>query len=282
MKSSRVLLWAGATSMAFAAAAHAVVIVNETFDSYADQAAFEAAWVPYTGVAPILSTDQSSSPPKSVFVPGATSQTTNDYRARFTFPETTFDTTTQIVFSVDFYDSAPTASPARNYVNLQDGASPVATNQLVALGLNNNQTASNSGGNYYMARILGYNVPAVDPDGGPNESVTGSGAFFKLNDFGVGLRSAGWHTLTVVISTSDGSSTDYAFYVDGQLAELVRGVGTAIRSYDNIALGSGLTNNNTPAYFDNIRLEVVPEPATIGLLALGGLFLRRRRAATGV
>jgi hypothetical protein len=279
MKSSRVLLWAGATSMAFAAAANATVIVNDTFDTYADQAAFNAVWVPYTAVSANLTNAQAASAPNSVGVPGSTSQTTNDYRVRHTFAETTFDTTTQLVFSFDFYDSAPAASPARNYVNLQDSASPGATNQLVSLGLNNNQTASNSGGNYYMARILGYNVPAVDPDGGPNESVTGSGAYFKLNDFGVGLRSAGWHNLKVVMSTSDGTTTDYEFYVDGQLAERVSGVGTVIRSYDNIAIGSGLTNANTAAYFDNIRLEVVPEPATIGLLALGGLFLRRRQTA---
>ena len=55
--------------------------------------------------------------------------------------------------------------------------------------MNNNQTIANSGGNFYMARILGYTVPTTaDPDGGPAESVGGAGAFFKLNDTGVGLR----------------------------------------------------------------------------------------------
>lgn len=43
------------------------------------------------------------------------------------------------------------------------------------MGFNNNQSGPNSGGQYYMARILGYTVPTTaDPDGGPVESVGGA------------------------------------------------------------------------------------------------------------
>ena len=67
-----------------------------------------------------------------------------------------------------------------------------------------------------MARVLGYTATTdPDPDGGPAESVPGS-SFFKLNDFGVGLRSTGWHNLKVVITTNDGLATDYV--VDAELA----------------------------------------------------------------
>jgi hypothetical protein len=60
-------------------------------------------------------------------------------------------------------------------------------------------------------------------------------------------------------------STDYEFYVDGLLAERVSNVGSAaqIRQYDNIALGSGLSNGFTEAYFDNMRLEFI-EPVILG------------------
>src|SRR4051794_41701466 len=93
------------------------------------------------------------------------------------------------------------------------------------MGLNNNQTGANSGGQFYMARILGYTVPTTaDPDGGPNESVGGAGAFFKLNDFGVGLRSTGWHNLKAILSTDDGVGTDFQFFVDGVLAERVNDI----------------------------------------------------------
>ncbi|MSU59971.1 MAG: PEP-CTERM sorting domain-containing protein [Pedosphaera sp.] len=125
-----------------------------------------------------------------------------------------------------------------------------------------------------MARILGYTVVTTpDPDGGPAEGVTGSGAYFKLNDFGVGARSLGWHNLKVQISSDDGLSADFAFFVDNVLAERVNNVGTAatFRSYDNIALGSGLSNGSTEAFFDNFYLETtpVPEPGTLSLVAMG-------------
>jgi hypothetical protein len=60
-------------------------------------------------------------------------------------------------------------------------------------------------------------------------------------------------------------STDYEFYVDGLLAERVSNVGSAaqIRQYDNIALGSGLSNGNTEVYFDNVSLEFI-EPFFLG------------------
>jgi hypothetical protein len=263
--------------------AGAATIVSDGFE-YADQAAFEAAWVPIGTVAPTsgeLSTAQASGGTKSIRNPGTL--TNAQSRNRLTFAESgAIDAVKQIEWSFDFYDSAPTGAPARNYVNLQDTTAPSGTNQLIAMGFNNNQTGAQSGGQFYMARILGYTVPTTaDPDGGPTESVGGSGVFFKLNDFGVGARSAGWHNLKVVLSTNDGLSTDYAFYVDGQLAERVSDIGTAasIRSYDNIALGSALSNASTEVFFDNMKLEVVPEPAAVSMIcvALGAIAAYGRR-----
>jgi hypothetical protein len=267
---------------------NAATIVNDDFESYTSQANFEATWTPIGTVAPLSgnwSTAQASSPTHSVEVVGTT--TNSQQRNRRSFAETgTVDaaSNTSIIWSFDFYDTNGGASPYRQFSNMQDTTAPSATNQLIAMGLNNNQTSANSGGNYYMARILGYTVPTTaDPDGGPAESVGGSGAFFKLNDFGVGLRSTGWHNLKVKLSTDDGLSTDYEFYVDGNLAERVSNIGTAasIRSYDNIAIGSGLSNASNGAYFDNVNLAVVPEPASLlltGLACIGLLAVRRRGA----
>jgi hypothetical protein len=283
-----------ATAM-IAQASWAAVVVDETFDGYADQAAFEAAWAPIGSVAPSsasLSIEQSVSPSNSVKVggfstispTGATAQ-----RNRLTFADTGITIIgSSLTFSFDFYDSSAAASPYRQYSNLQDTIAPGSTNQLVSMGLSNNQSSANSGGNYYMARILGYTVPTTaDPDGGPAESVGGAGAYFKLNDFGAGLRSTGWHNLKVVLSTDDGLSTDYSFYVDNVLAERVSNIGTAasIRQYDNIVVGSGLTNANNAAYYDNFSLVfAVPEAGSLaafgvfGLASLGGVWLRRRAA----
>jgi hypothetical protein len=268
--------------------ASATVLLNDTFDTYANQAAFQAVWTPIGTVSPTsaaLSSAQFLSSPNSVNVPGTTANSQS--RNRGTFAESgTIGIGDKLVFSFDFYDSAPTGAPARNYANLQDSTAPSGTNQLIAMGFNNNQTGANSGGQFYMARILGYTVPTTaDPDGGPAESVGGSGAFFKLNDFGMGARSLGWHNLKVVLTTDDAASTDYSFYVDNQLAEKVSNVGTAasIRSYDNITLGSGLSNNSTAAYFDNVHLEFIPAAVpeassflAVGLVAVVGWFGKKR------
>jgi hypothetical protein len=235
-------------------AANAAVIINDNFEGYSSQANFEATWVPIGTVAPqsgTWSTAQSSSPTHSVEVLGEAASN-NKQRNRRTFTETgTLGIGDQIVWSFDFYDSNAAASPYRQYSNLQDSTAPSATNQLISMGLNNNQTSAANGGNYYMARILGYT---------PEDTGGSAGSYFKLNDFGVGLRSTGWHNLKVIMSTDNATSTDYSFYVDNVLAETVDNVGTAasLRSFDNIALGSGLTNGGNAAYYDNVYLEFIP------------------------
>jgi len=266
-------------------------VIIEPFDGYADQAAFEAVWAPIGTVAPFsanLSSAQFVSPSNSVEILGTA--TNSQQRNRRTFADTSpISVNDQIVFSFDFYDSAPAANPFRQYSNLQDTTAPGGTGQLISMGLNNNQTGANSGGQFYMARILGYTVPLTpDPDGGPDESVGGASAYFKLNNFGVGARSLGWHNLRVVIGTDDGLSMDFEFFVDGVLAERVSNVGTAasFRMYDNIVLGSGLSNGTNTAYYDNVFLNIqpVPEPTSmaLGLVAVlgGALKLRRRGKLT--
>jgi hypothetical protein len=263
----------------------AAVLLSDNFDGYADQASFEAAWTPIGTTAPVsgtLATDQASSATQSIRVSGTA--TSNQQRNQRSFAESGIvTTTTVIVFSFDFYDSNASAAPYRQYSSLQDGATATGTGQIVAMGLNNSQLFDDSGGNFYMARILGYSPSTDDIDGGPDEGGTlGSGTFFKLNDFANSpLRSTGWHNLMVEISTDDGLSADFEFYVDGILAERVSNVGTAatLRSYDLVRLGSGVSNANNAAWYDNFSVAVVvPEPSMFGLGFMGILsFVSRRR-----
>ena len=279
----------GFTIAAITPFSSAAVLVSENFDGYADQAAFEAVWLPNGTVAPTsatLANDRASSPSQSIRVDATT--TTGQQRNQRAFAETdsvgTIASGYVIMFSFDFYDSNAAAAPYRQHSFLQDGSAPSGTGQSIGMGLNNSQLLSGSGGNFYMARILGYTPTAVDPDGGPNEDGTlTSGGFFKLNDFaGSPVRSTGWNNLKVMISSDDGLSADFAFYVNGTLAERVSNVGTAaqFRSYDYIRLGSGLSNASNAAWYDNFAVEVaIPEPSSIGLGLIGSLALacRRRR-----
>lgn len=232
------------------------VLVNDNFDGYSDQAAFLAAW-PQVGatVSGTLTSLQSDSAPNSI------NYATTAQRNERSFAETGVATALNtITFSFDFYDANSAASPYRQYANLQDGASPSSGGQLISMGLNNNLTSPADGGNFFMARILGYNA----------------NAYFKLNTDPLLLRTTGWHNLAVTISDQD-----FKFYVDGSLAETVPQTGLTLRSYDVVRLGSGLSST-TEAYFDNVLVQVnpVPEPtvaalAGIGICALIGL--RRSR-----
>lgn len=242
--------------------ANAAILLQDNFDSYADQAAFQAAW-PAVGAQPsgTLSTAQAASSPNSVLI-GLGTATADSPRNGRSFAESGLPSPTNVIrFSFDFFDSDAAAAPYRNFANLQDSTAASGSGQLIALGLNN--TLSAAGGNYYHARILGFN----------------SGAFFKLDDGGAStLRSTGWHNLAVEIS-----DTNFTFFVDGILAKTVPNTYT-LRSYDHVRLGAGFTSARI-AYYDNVLVQTfdpteIPEPSTIALtgLALVGLtFAARRR-----
>jgi len=246
----------------------------DNFDSYTDQANFEASWpqgpgadnvtlVPSNFLLTAADTGGTPTPVSGVNMVGL--PTTTNRNQRFMPTGTGMPSMTNVVsFSFDFYDADATVAPFRQYSNMQYSTA-VVSNSLVSMGLNNNQGVNDSGGNFYMARIVGYNpVVGADPDAvGPDESKGGTNAYFKLNDFGVGLRSTGWHNLRVDLSSDDGQSTDYSFYVDGVLAETVKNVGAAAapadtrRSYDLIRIGSGITSLQS-AYIDNVSVVLNP------------------------
>jgi hypothetical protein len=276
----KLFLLVAIVALSVSSRASATLLLQDGFDGYANQAAFQANWgVVGTLPSGTLSTAQSVSAPNSIRNVGTTVATAAERNQR-SFTESGLPSPTNIIrFSFDFYDSNAAASPHRNHSNLQDGASPSLSGQLISMGLNNNLLTTQDGGNYYMARILGYTPTFAPPTSGPANPAPSSGAYFKLNNIaGAPLRSTGWHNLRVDIT-----NTSFSFYVDGILSEVVPNTFT-LRSYDVVRLGSGLSNAGVEAYWDNVMVSAVPEAGSfiamglVGLMSAGAVWIRKRCA----
>lgn len=234
---SAFVLVAAALINAVRVEAQSTILLSDSFDSYADSNALSNVWteVLVTKVTGTLTNTTNVTAPNSVSY-----DATGNQRNGRSFVETGLPATTNVItFSFDFYDSNAGAAPYRQYANLQDGAIP-GSGGLVAMGLNNNQTSAENGGNYYMGRILGYT---------PSDTGGSSGSFFKLNDASAPLRSTGWHNLKVIFTHAE-----FKFYVDNILSKTVTNTVT-LRSYDVVRLGSGLTST-TIANFDNVLVSL--------------------------
>jgi len=278
--------------------AQAVVLFEDNFNAYPDQPTFQTTWKPIgctqSGIttnctvtlanAPSneLSQDFTSDPNhlqsllnhSPVGSPG-TGDSSERNELILGTPTPVLAVGDKLVFSFDFFDVRPDLSPARQFADLRYFNSTTSvyetgTNQLISMGLNNNQSSGQSGGNYYMARVLGYSNPLVDPDGGPDEALAATN-YVKMNDFSTGTSlgpgsrgtlqtDQAWHNLKVEISTSNGTSQDYKFYVDNVLAEKISNVGTVLRQYNVLRIGSGVSAT-FDAYYDNIKVEYIPVAA---------------------
>lgn len=231
-----------------ASVATAAPIIADDFEGYADQAALEAVWKPLGSVA-ALSTEQSHSGSKSVKV----TTTEGLYRLLGSEQDGTDAAPLKVTFWM--YD-APSATRQFNTVRSYSGAGlgDGSLTQIYAAGIYNTVTVPGEvyDATKYKARVA---------------FGTGAG-WFNLNADGAPSRSEGWHKFHMEIK-----STTIDFYVDDILGRsFSRGT---LSTLDTLTIGSGLSAG--PSYTDDFL--VVPEPASVLLLAVGGLLIRRRRTA---
>lgn len=233
------------------------VVLNETFD-YADNAALNAVWNA-SGSNPDYTLDTNFGNPDPSYMltaPGA------NFQGRLAMNLGAIDGTdaNPLRMSMDMYlaDGGESTfwNGARHYIELRgyefDAFGAGGLENLVALGVFNNAD-DGFDGSYYSGRVVfGSNWNSLDEEPGAAQ------------------RSNGWVNLAVEIDSSNVS-----FFVDGVLAE-VEARPNAF-NFDSIVLGSDLTAAGWNAWVDNVTVEIVPEPASLSLLALGGLALLRRR-----
>jgi hypothetical protein len=232
-------------------------IFYDNFDSYADQAAFNAAWaVGISGGGGILSTEQAFSPLQSI-----KQDLTGRASGRDITPVSGSDAQ-PLVWSFRFYDSTQAAN-LRQFATIRDNSPALA--QLVAIGAYNDTTLTKNlftGASATAADLNTYYACRVAFSPGPN--------WFLLNAEGVPTRSTGWHELKAVFG-----DTKVDFYVDGVLGMggIPYAASAGAITFDRVTVGSGLSSANGVGYYDDVLVQVIPEPSAMALLSLGLLAL---------
>jgi len=241
-------LLAAAVGVAVVQSASSQTLLNDDFESYADDASLLSFWSRVSGTsASIFLTPDPLNAENQVI-----EQTTAAGRLRNIITGTVATDANPLVFSFDFYDATSGTANGRNYAEIRNSA--VAAG-LFAAGLYNSVNTGVLDTTKYQARN-------VD-----------NGGWIQLD----APRSVGWHNFRFEIL---GNTVD--LYVDNVLDPQFTDRSYAGNvTYDWVHVGSALTGNSM-GYFDNVSVAVVPEPSAIalGLLGLGTLlgsaWLRRR------
>ena len=92
-------------------------------------------------------------------------------------------------------------------------------------------------------------------------------------------RTQGWHEMRIEVGPYTGNFGDVQFYIDNSLVSNPatfgkRKVNTGSGfDLNEIRLGLSVKTPGSPFWYDNVSLDIVPEPTSIGLLGMGCLAL---------
>lgn len=250
----------GVAALFVGSAAQAQVIVDEDFESYADTTALGGTWSLGDGTLDTVL----GNPGQSLNHPGSGGSFTGANTNSISFGPV-YPTGSQVLtFTADIYDDA-NSNNERNSAGLR-----------AAAGANIIEMGHYNGPGHYAIRTVLF--------GGGSDAAWV--AFDNMvDDLGDPISNApvqGWHTYSVDITDSAATFTldlNGDGNINGTLVTTINQ--NAGFEFDIIRLGgpSDLGSTSGGVNFDNIKLELVPEPASAALLALGGLAMLRRRSA---
>jgi hypothetical protein len=246
-------------SLVSMSAAHAVTIVSEDFESYADTTALGGVWSLGDGT---LDT-ANGNPGQSLDHPGTGGSFTGANTNSISFPGVYPGANQTLIFQADIYDDA-NSNNERNTAGLRTAAAA----NIIEMGHYNNPS-------HYAIRTVLFGAGS---DGSwvafPN-LVDDSG-----NPLAAETAVEGWHTYTAEITDSQVTFT-LDLNGDGNIngthvASITQNAGNL---FDIIRLGgpSDLGSAAGGVKFDNVSLTLIPEPSSILLAGLASLGLLARR-----
>jgi hypothetical protein len=222
-------------------------IIFDDFESYADTAALDATWP--IGVGSSSTTFLDVGPAGSTNTSKTVRHTNRNARRDRTITPTLPLAGQPLIVSFDMYDAAVDTG-ASEYIQMLAFDAANALSQLLSIGKTSLATTNGANNpNKYQARV------AFPPAAG------GGVNWINLNT----NRSVGWHNFAIEIFP-----TTVNFYVDGVLdTGLVPRAGGVGDPFSVVRIGSGLGARVESAYYDNFSVVLVPEPASVALLAVG-------------
>ncbi len=240
------------------ASAQGQVIVDEDFESYTDTVDLGGTWSLGDGT---LDTGLGN-PGQSLAHPGTGGSFTGANTNSFSFAEINPAGIQSLTFSADIFDDA-SSSNKRTTAGLREAAGA----NLIEMGMYNSPA-------HYAYRVIlfGPGDPSwvafdnmVDDAGDPIQNVPVQG----------------WHTFSAEVTPTN---IDFTLDLNGDgniNATASVPIAPVDLGFDIVRLGgpSDLSSGGGGVNFDNVYLELVPEPASAALLGLGALAMLRRRSA---